>query len=257
MRISRLLVPVLSCLTIITFSSVSLAAKKLSADPSGATAKASSDDDDLLAYDGVAAEHNIPGTGPTGVYIQAGVGYALTYMSDRIGSFVNTTWKNHDGGFAYGGDLGYQFNNIFAIEAGGVGLPTSTITFNSNGTSSKFKTWGAYLAAKMRVYLYQNTHMYAKAGLSYQQTTLSGSGAITSTASKEHHYGMLLGFGTEYNFTPSFDMSLEYLRFPGRARNTATTTAPMTTSYVPDSNVMLLTLGYMFGQDKDSSQGTL
>lgn len=207
-------------------------------------------DDDLIPDS--AAAHNVPNdSAPKGIYVQAGAGYGLTFMQRRLGTFANTTWNGHVGGFTALGDLGYQFNNLFAIETGGAYIPQSQIKYTLTNTTVTFKTWAAYLAGKMRVYLYDNTHLFAKAGVSYQQTSTSGS-ALPTLNGNQHAWGVLLGFGTEFNFTPSFSMSAEYLRIPGRVRNTATTMPPLSQSVVPDSNLLLLSLGYLFGQNTAS-----
>lgn len=224
--------------------------------PSFAADKAS--DDDLFSESDSGAEaHNTPQDGPSGVYIQAGLGYALTYMRNRIGTPVGGNWKSHAGGFTYGGDLGYQINNLFSVEAGAFGLPTSKLNMSGTNLSSTFTTWAAYVAGKMRVYLYDRTHLFAKFGLSYQQTKLSGNGPILTTTNPEHQWGAMFGFGTEYNFTPSWIMSMQYLRMPGRVRNTALNGTLVTTSLVPDSNVLFVSIGYLFGQGADQSESTL
>ncbi|OGT51307.1 MAG: hypothetical protein A3F17_03235 [Gammaproteobacteria bacterium RIFCSPHIGHO2_12_FULL_41_15] len=255
-----LTIPFLSTTFLFALSNISMAeTQSLTTDPNAAASSSTplaTNDDDLLTDSSAEDQHNVPNAKPSGLYIQGGIAYALTFMRDRIGTPIGTQWQNHAGGLAGGGDVGYQFNNIFSIEGGGFYLPTSKLNFTSPARTTTFQTWAAYVGGKMRVYLYENTHLFAKLALSYEKTTLSGSG-ITTSSNPQHQWGAMFAVGTEYNFTPSFIMSMQYVRIPGRVRDTATLTPNNTNSFVPDSNVLMVSLGYLFGQGADRSEATI
>ena len=190
---------------------------------------------------------------PTGfkrhAYAEVMGGYADTGWKNISGSgdpqYVTLNYtKNDNGGFVWGGDLGYQMTSWFAIELGGFKLPTTDISVvPTNGPSASGDIKGSivYLAGKLSQPINNNMSLFTKAGVNYQDTNASDALSSGSDGIKSNTYfGPFFGVGLSYTFKANLYAKVEYDRASGQANHNDQ-------EYAPNPNIFVAGLGYTFG----------
>ena len=172
------------------------------------------------------------------VYIDAHVGYARVnweeFGEDIFGSGdpfpFSSISSNGKGGFAGGVDLGYQFAENLALEAGWFYLPKAKghTGGNNNGgdLDLRVSSWIAYIAAKLNVPIYERLEAFGKVGAVYRRlrwrdagaTALAGSTPITGGFGNENYWSPMFAAGFQYKWSGGWIASAQYMRIPGRLK---------------------------------------
>lgn len=162
----------------------------------------------------------------SGVYIEAQLGYSYENWEDVYdGVAVVTGDKN--GGFTVGGDIGYQINNFWAIEFGGMYVVNGP---RING--DEFNDWFVYLGPKIMVPLDQwvdNLTFFMKAGVAYR--------SVEFTGGNFDYWRPMFAGGFQYMFAGNWIVDLQYMFVPGSNRNV---------SLSPDIHQFTVSFGYRF-----------
>lgn len=176
-----------------------------------------------------------------GIYADVGLGYAMTdwkkaYPGDGI-DFIS----GKKGGFAYGGDLGYQFNHLLSIEGGFYELPDLKIGMAVNESASWTDTIHSHLfyaAGKFSVpFFADNLKLYGKLGIGWRELQYE----IPEKRSVSYS-SVIAGAGLQYYMTDSLSAGVQYLMMPGRL--SANDLAGETRS--PAVHLLLANIGYRF-----------
>jgi OmpA-OmpF porin, OOP family len=179
-------------------------------------------------------------TNNNGVYVEGMAGYNRHGLEDSLSAPSTASWSHGRGNFAFGADIGYQFQRYLSAELGGIYTLKSKINF-SNGGTMKYTPWYAYLAAKLALPVYDNVSIFTKFGLGYQKIKYSVDNVADATAAPlqtDSNWGPMFGVGAAYNFTPEIYVDAQWLRFTGKVKDAGVeTTAP---------NIFLLGVGYKF-----------
>ena len=101
-------------------------------------------------------------------YLSFSSGYAYTGWDKNLPDTYYTMTKNKDGGFVWGGDLGYQLKPWLGIELKAQKLPTTKLTYSS--AAGKIKGIVYHVAGKMSHDINQTLSIFTKAGISLQYT---------------------------------------------------------------------------------------
>lgn len=154
------------------------------------------------------------------------------------------------GGFAYGGFMGYQFSEHFTLEAIYTRYPQTKVTFSQDGNNyniGELKTdTNAYsLVGKILVpFGFTHIYIYADAGVTYVRRLdkkIVGLPQTTPNFKKEDigHFGPSFGFGIAYNITEHLftEGSFQYTTGYGKADMRPAE------NYVPFVYSLLLSLG--------------
>lgn len=185
-----------------------------------------------------------------GVYVDIAAGYAsIDWSGFGIGSFngynafdgqVNS---NAHGSFTFGFDVGYQINNILAIEAAWYRLP------EVKGQSDivqplpdlKLKSWLAYLALKFIVPLNQRFSVFGKAGLGYRSQDWDGNatGVFGFGDHDTNYFSGVFGAGVQYYFNNNLSVSAQYLYMLDKTNGNVS-------ERVPSANLIVGTVSYIF-----------
>lgn len=131
-----------------------------------------------------------------GAYIGVGLGHLWSDWSHMATSNPNLTGVDGTGGFNFGLDLGYQWNQYIAAEFGYVYFPSA-------GNLSAYAT---YLAGKLMVDLPHNVDIFAKAGIAYHDLDHSGD---------THYFNPVFACGFGYAFIENLSMDIQYMYFAG------------------------------------------
>lgn len=113
-----------------------------------------------------------------GAYIAANVGYAVMPFQRNFGTVTTASdipanatisWKNGSGGFVWGADIGYQFQDYLAVEIGAFQFPEgkASLPNNANQVFNKFNSWAFYGALKFIAPIFEQFAVFAKAGAGY------------------------------------------------------------------------------------------
>ena len=127
-------------------------------------------------------------------------GYAITDWQNLLPSSHYTLTKNKNGGFSWGGSIGYNLRPWLAIELGSYKIPTTKVT--TNGT---IKEDIYYLAGRMSHELSPSLSIYNKAGLGLQNTRIKE----VAYANSNTTVGPFFGVGINYNITHNLSSTLE------------------------------------------------
>jgi len=210
----------------------------------------------------------------SGFYADFDIGWGGSRWSHFLGGVMNPTgqslaaiWKgsvtkNGDGGFAWGGNLGYQFNQYFSFEVGAydlesvkgtVGVSILPIPNPNPITESscpiKVSSWVLYVAGKMAVPLFYHLDMFGKMGMAFRFLNYSGAGIASAAAiavnsnhfiNDQHYATWLAGVGLQYWFTSNWSVNAQYLHIPGYNR------AQEVAMQSPNVNLILGGMGYKF-----------
>lgn len=168
--------------------------------------------------------------------------------------------SNGKGGFTGAADLGYNFTQNVALEAGWFYLPEVKGNVTSigrgvaaAGSTAKVNSWFAYTAAKLSVPVMENVDLFGKVGVAYRElsydvpATVSALGA-TGTG---NYWSPIFGAGLEYTLG-SWLVGAQYTYLPSneavnRALSSSTTLAGCgAPNAAPDVNLYTAFLGYTF-----------
>lgn len=200
----------------------------------------------------------VPASSYAGIYVEGNLGYAYRPWRKDASTIVGFAKQaallgsssRGDGGFTFGGDLGYQFNQYFAIEGGWYYLPRLEFTTNTKiaqlvaGTYS-VKSGMTYGALKAMAPVCANTYVFGKLGAAY--TYDQGSAALptrkapSTLASRSNFWNPLFVTGVQYYFTPNWSVSAQYAFVPGYRRASSSRFAN-----VPVTHLFTVGLGYKF-----------
>lgn len=173
--------------------------------------------------------------------------YAGVYAEDNAG-YVYRPWKSDvttvpgtprnsglsssssgNGGFTFGGDLGYQLSQYFSVEGGWFYLPKAKFTINP--TTFKIKGGIAYAALKAMASIYENTYVFGKLGMAYtynQSSVAFLSSDLTKVVSSSNYWNPLFAAGVQYYFTPNWSVNTQYTFVPGyRSTSSSCFVAPV------------------------------
>ena len=103
---------------------------------------------------------------------------------------------------------GYRFGRNFALEGGLTGYGDSTIYYG-NGTTTAEQGDARFLAVGI-LPLSQSFELFGKAGLGFHTAKVTGTGAYSSTYSKETTTNAVIGFGGQFNINRTFALRLQY-----------------------------------------------
>ena len=138
----------------------------------------------------------------SGVYIGGNAGYGKVNFINPAVNASNPPLTKNLSGFAWSGDLGYQFNQYFAVESG----YTSFHSFNvPQGT---IRTYGIDLLAKGILPINEQFNVFAKAGAMNLYTK-----QINTATTLANHSRIVpeFGVGTSYNVNSNVALTLEGL----------------------------------------------
>lgn len=197
----------------------------------------------------------VSATNYAGVYLEGNLGYAYRPWRKNAVIPVNSVVKQIEvlknssrgnGGFAVGTDLGYQFNQYFAVEGGWYYLPKLRFTTThhaSQAVSYKIKSGITYAALKGVAPVYENTYVFGKLGVAYTYNRANPGIPTTKTpvtlSSRSDFWNPLLAAGVQYCFTPNWSANTQYTFVPG-CRHNARHFA------VPAANLFTVGLNYKF-----------
>src|SRR3990167_2065293 len=164
-------------------------------------------------------------TSYAGIYLEGSVGYVLRdWVQDASTPFgasnnANTfTGANATrGGFTGGFDLGYQFNENWALEGGWSYLPTAS--GNIGAANSRIGSGLAYGTLKGSLPIYDSTYVFGKLGAGYTYNDVTGNTFLSTDASRRvttsDYWNPLFAFGVQYYFNSNVSVNFQYLYIPG------------------------------------------
>lgn len=182
----------------------------------------------------------------SGFYVDVDLGYGESDWTNFAGGVMNPTGRaaspgtvsNGQGGFAWGGDIGYQFNQYFGFEVGaydledvdgtvGLGVSNNAAIMAPPAPSSgnvQVQSWVLYVAGKLSVPIFENFDIFGKVGIAFRWLDYSGPGVNGPTAgplaavffiNNQHYATWLAGVGLQYWITPEWSVNVQYLHIPG------------------------------------------
>lgn len=172
----------------------------------------------------------------SGAYVEGNmIGYAyhpwqsdVTTVPGTLGNFalISSSCRGN-GGFTFGDNLGYQFNQYFALEGGWFYLPKAKFTTVYPETFT-IKGSIAYAALKVMAPVCENTHVFGKIGVSYTYnrfrhivlessdlTNVSTLTDVNNVTSRSNYLNPLFAAGVQYYFTPDWTINAQYAFVPG------------------------------------------
>lgn len=197
----------------------------------------------------------------SGVYIEGNLGYAIHDWRPTqivVSPFANNRVANGAGGFIFGFDMGYQFNQYFSLEGGWYYYPTVRgAILQRAGLTAEVHTWFAYLGGKFTMPVWRNTYVYGKLLAAYYNsrsnrllpTTASiqavgrvaaGVGIPTSTNGSSTWFNPLFAAGIQYYFNENFSINVQYMYAPPFDKRSSSRYG------VPESHIFTLGIGYKF-----------
>ncbi len=187
------------------------------------------------------------------IYFHANAGYAYHPWASLLDPLPGEgssqhTWNNGNSGVAYGLDVGYQFNQALAVEAGYFALPTATLhtdadVISENAMDTTFKTDVYYLALRGTLPISQSFSATGKIGVGTQ--AISGDRAIFNQElgfTEKSETNVMLGAGLDYLMLNNIDINMQYLFFQGRT----TAMYGRITQVLPNAQLLTLGVGYSF-----------
>ena len=203
----------------------------------------------------------VPGSNPpvaepvdySGVYVDHGIGYAkVNWSTSTLGVFNNfnsavigITTSNGDGGFSFGGDVGYQINRYLGFEFGWFHLPK--VKGNSDIAVTLppliLKSWVAYAALKAMAPIWGKLDIFAKVGGSYRYLRFSDTASITTGfgGQNDQFWAVMFALGLQYWLDQNWVFAVQYLHFAESAHRSNVNLQ------APAAHLMMATLGYKFG----------
>jgi len=196
---------------------------------------------------------NVALAAENGVYIEGAMGYDLSNWinASNLTNGVEAV-KNRNGGFTAGADLGYQWNQNWAVELGWYYLPTvrlqtSTASTLGAGIQGNVNQWAAYGALKMMVpfSFAPGMSLFFKAGAAYHYARVTGA-AIGVNSFTMHKWSPYFGVGGQYNIDTNFIVNGQYQHFAGGRFYGTTSGSNVSGNGVPSSNLFTVGVGYLF-----------
>jgi len=188
------------------------------------------------------------------LYLQANIGYANNPWKSSFGPFTypNSTaqvnWRNGNGGFVYGFNIGYHAYKHLGVEAGYFSLPCAKLTTNNieeyGFSKSRFYTNDIYLAARSLLPITNSLQAFTKIGINSK--IITGSRKDFNNAWHYHEpivFGPMFSAGLQYMINNNIGLNLQYLFFGGKVykinaiQNSATKINP---------NAQLVTFGVIY-----------
>ncbi|AKQ33864.1 outer membrane beta-barrel protein [Candidatus Coxiella mudrowiae] len=192
----------------------------------------------------------IPAPSYAGVYVEGNVGYVYRPWKSDVTTLPGTlnnlgvlsSSSRGNGGFTFGGDLGYQFNQYFAVEGGWFYLPKAKFTINP--TTFTIKGGIPYAALKAMAPIYENTYVFGKLGVAYTYNQSSAasvtSDLINFISPRSNYWNPLFSVGVQYYFTPNWSVNAQYTFVPGyRSASSSRFVAPV-------ADLFTVGIGYKF-----------
>jgi opacity protein-like surface antigen len=200
-----------------------------------------------------------------GFYIEGNLGYAyrpwqnnvptIFGLANQLGILSSTS--NINGGFTGGADIGYQFNQFFAIEGGWNYLPKVSGTVGADlvgvtPVSLSITSGLAYAAFKGTAPIYNNTYIFGKLGAVYTYNSSNvrlpstniinnvTTGVVPTTTTQSNYWNPMLAAGIQYYFTPSWSVNVQYAYIPGFQQSSSSR------FITPESQLITAGLGYKF-----------
>lgn len=176
----------------------------------------------------------------SGTYIDVNLGYGMRDWSD-VQDFTGTSTSNINGGFTGNLDVGYQFNEYWSLELGGIYLPYFSET--RAGNTDDFYTWAAYGGVKLSVPLVQNLFGFGKVAAAYNDvegnSNLVQVNAI-NRAGDSSYWEPLFAFGLQYYFNQNISINAQYTFLSGWGQQNAAQ------GRTPNLNSFTVGAGYKF-----------
>lgn len=172
-----------------------------------------------------------------GAYVEDNVGYVYRPWRSDVTTVPGTpknfgvlsSSSNGNGGFTFGGDLGYQFNQYFSVEGGWFYLPKAKFTIDP--TTFRINAGVAYAALKAMASVYENAYVFGKLGVAYtynQSNVAFLSSDLTKVVRSSNYWNPLFAAGVQYYFTPNWSMNAQYTFVPGyRSASSSCFVAPV------------------------------
>lgn len=194
------------------------------------------------------AQADMPAENPNllyGLYAAVNLGYVNIPYQHRIGGITTNdqtpanatlSWKNGNGGFVWGGDLGYQFNRNLAFEMGALRYPIATATLTASNTQfNRFSSWNIYGAMRFIAPVFNQFAIFAKAGATYY---IMHAHPLNNSAWKnDNQFTPLFAAGASYAFPNSIMLDITYTHLGGNFTPTIT---------LPSANAITGGIGYKF-----------
>ncbi|MBW5803069.1 hypothetical protein FIV31_07375 [Coxiella endosymbiont of Ornithodoros amblus] len=200
----------------------------------------------------------VPASSYAGVYLEGNLGYAYRPWRKDSTTVVGVlkqaellgSSSRGNGGFTFGADLGYQFNQYFSVEGGWFYLPKVKLTTAhvvddvSVRKTYRVKSGMVYAALKGMAPIYENTYVFGKLGVAYTynraNTGLPTNKIPTTFSSRSRFWNPLFAAGVQYCFTPNWSVNAQYTFVPGyRNASSKRFVAPVT-------HLFTIGLGYKF-----------
>ncbi len=180
----------------------------------------------------------------TGVYVQGHLGYDQTgWQSMTTNTLQGITFnytKNANGGFVFGGDVGYEFSKYFAAEFGGFKFATTKVTVTpptSAAQTGNLKEYALYGALVMAVPVFTpNVFAFGKFGVGYQNVSVDNTSPFLKS---NNHVGPVFAAGLGYSFNMGLALTAQWMRFSGK-------TDLKGGKFAPNPNVWTGSIGYFF-----------
>ncbi|MBX9586368.1 MAG: outer membrane beta-barrel protein [Gammaproteobacteria bacterium] len=200
-----------------------------------------------LAYYGVVANEFQPG-----FYIGLQAGFAQTWWSDLDSITDNFPslglhWEGTHGDWAARGDVGYDFNEFFAVELGLAYFKAgrNTLTTVPGGLTlydQHPKAFAVDLVAKLSLPLDNGFRLFTKAGAHFTKAAHApiflDDATIVADQENRKVAQVLFGVGASYAITNSFSADLTWTFYRG--------TSTFDDKYMPNTDLYTLGLAYKF-----------
>lgn len=206
-----------------------------------------------LAYYGVVANEFQPG-----FYIGLQAGFAQTWWSDLddlTDDFpsLGVHWEGTHGDWAARGDVGYDFNEFFAVELGlayfkgGRNTMTTTVPFGPLPAGTVVydqhpKSFAVDLVGKISLPLDNGFRLFMKAGGHFYKTSHAPVffDAVPYVNDEENRKvaQVLFGVGASYAITSAFSADLTWTFYRG--------TSTLNDKFIPNTDLYTLGLAYKF-----------
>jgi len=187
-------------------------------------------------------------------YVEGNIGYASQDFTDAtfIGAGPGFFGPGSEGGWAYGADLGYMFNQYIGLEAGWTYLPRFANTSGNLGNVGYDlrSTNGTWFVVKLVAPLTERLDGFFKAGIGYRYGRIiwrAPAAANSSVPSSQMcELRPLFAVGGAYHFGQSWMMNIQFMHFMGGTTYNSGGAPAVQSVVAPASNVLTLGVGYKF-----------
>lgn len=193
-------------------------------------------------------------------YVEGNVGYAQQDFAGTVAMAgagaaggAGVLGDGSEGGFVFGADIGYMFNQHFGAELGWTYLPrfvnTGALAAGVPTNYDLRSMSGTWLVLKMLTPITENVDAFFKAGLGYRYGRIVWNNPGVTGSSQIEELRPLLAVGASYNFGPEWMTTLQFMHFVGGTTYVSpqgTAVAAVASVIAPASNVVTLGVGYKF-----------